>query len=88
VGPFQLYGPTVDMSASAVPGTVLGKRPREAEETYNNEGLKVNDCHQQCLRKKGKGKMAVNGSLEGARTTNKARHKPVTRTPTAKDSIP
>jgi hypothetical protein len=63
-----------------VPETVLGKRPREAEDTHDYAGLGDDDDNQPRPRKKGKGKMAVTGVLEAAGTI-KARHRPATRTP-------
>jgi hypothetical protein len=67
--PARLYRPTLDAATTAalapamsspaytlvVPGTVFGKRPRGDEEIYEDEGLGVNDGHQQRQCKKGKG---------------------------------
>ena len=64
-----------------VPETVLGKRPREAEDTHDDAGLGDDNGRQPHPRKKGKGKMAVTGVLEAAGTTSKTRHRPAARTP-------
>jgi hypothetical protein len=63
-----------------MPDAVLGKRPRGAEDACDDGGLGADDGHQQRPRKRGKGKMAVNGVLEAAGPTSRARHKPATRT--------
>jgi hypothetical protein len=91
----RLYGPPFDAATTAapppatslrahtpvVPETVLGKRPREAEDTHDDAGLGDDDGYQPHPRKKGKGKMAVTGVLEAAGTTSKTRHRPGARTP-------
>jgi hypothetical protein len=87
VGAPQLYGPTLDVVPTAVPGramsspahvpvvtgTVLGKRPREAEDTH--------DGHQPNLHKKGKGRMVVNRALEAAEAVSTAHQEPAARNP-------
>jgi hypothetical protein len=61
------------------------KRPRGDEDTYDDMGLGGNDDHRRRPRKKGKGKMAVNGVLEAAGNTSRAHHKPAARTRTKGD---
>jgi hypothetical protein len=56
------------------PGTVLGKRPRRADDEW---GL---DSHQPRTNKKGKEKMAVSQVLDATGSSSKAHHKPATRT--------
>jgi hypothetical protein len=63
-----------------VPETVLGKRPREAEDTHDDADLGDENGHQPHPRKKGKEKVAVIGVLEAAWTTSKPRQRPAART--------
>jgi hypothetical protein len=65
---------------------VLGKRPREAEDTHDDAGLGDNDSNQLHPHKKAKREMTMSGVLEVAGATCKAHHKLATRTPTPKDN--
>jgi hypothetical protein len=70
--PEQLYGLTLDVATTTAPGTLLGRRPRGAEDAHDNMGLCNNDDYRLHPRKKGKGKMVVSGVPEAAKTTSKA----------------
>jgi hypothetical protein len=70
----------------AVPGTVLGRRPRGDKDIHEDKGLGANDGRQQPQCKRGKGEMAVDGVLEWAVTSND-RHKPATRALARIDSM-
>ena len=68
----------------AAPGTSLGKRPREADDSW---GPSTINGLQPRPRKKGKEKMAANRVLEAAGPSSRARHKPATRTLTRINGI-
>jgi hypothetical protein len=61
------------------PRTVLGKRSRDDEGTYDECGLDTNNDHQPHPNKKGKVKMEVNEVLEATGPSSRAHHKSATR---------
>jgi len=65
----------------ALPKTNLRKRPRGTDEAGSGQAVEADNGQGRRRRKKVKGEMAVNGVLEAARHTRKARRKLVTRTP-------